>query len=281
MAYVSNYPQAPFDAVMPAGPQEIVLGIAAVALAGFVLLALAMCVKHRTALPLLFLVAGFCTVLLEPMVTHVGHAIHPEIGQIQLFKTHDRAIPWHIATIYAFYFGGVFMFMFSRIREGRFTRDFVWKSYFFTCALAYLIEIVPVHVGLWVYYEPQALWVWKGGMPLFWTFVNAGCIYMALTLIKLFYPVLRGWKEILVVPIAGMGAIMGHFGAGYLYYNAANSAAPQWLVEAAGLGSVGLALTITWFCSRLLAANTAAIFSVEAAAPARAGAPAGAATRAA
>lgn len=281
MAYTSNYPQAPYDAVMPAAAQEIVLWIAAIALGAFVLIALAMCVKHRSALPLLFLVAGFCAILLEPMVTHVGHAIHPEIGQIQLFKTLDRAIPWHIATIYAFYFGGVFMFMFSRIREGRFTREFVWKSYFFTCALAYLIEIVPLQIGLWIYYEPQALWVWKGGMPLFWTFVNAGCIYMALTMIKLFYPVLRGWKEVFVVPVAGMGVIMGHFGAGYPYYNAANSAAPQWVVEAAGFGSVAMALTIVWFCSRLLAANTLAIFSVEAKEPARSGGTIGATTKAA
>lgn len=136
MAYIPDYPQAPFDAVMPAAAQEIVLWIAIVALGLFLLLGAWQSVKHRTALPLLFFVAGFCTILLETLVTHVGHAIHPEVGQIMLFKTLDWAIPWHIALIYSFYFGGVYLFMFSRIREGTFTRDFVWKSYFFTCALA-------------------------------------------------------------------------------------------------------------------------------------------------
>jgi hypothetical protein len=265
MSYVPDYPQAPFDAVMPAAAQEIVLWIAIVALGIFSVIAVLQSIKHRTALPVLFLVAGFVTILLETLVTHMGHAIHPEIGQINLFKAADRAIPWHIALIYSFYFGGVYMFMFSRIREGTFTREFVWKSFLFTCCLAYAIEIVPVHIGLWVYYDPQALWLWKGGMPLFWTFVNAGCIYMGLTLIKLFYPILKGWKQLLVIPLSAMGAQMGHFGAGFPFYNAANSAASPMIVELSGLASVGLALLIMVFCSRMLAANTASIFAPSAA----------------
>lgn len=265
MATISNYPQAPLDAVMPAAAQEIVLGIAIVALSGFFILSLIQARKTRSLLPPLFLVAGFVTILLETLVTHMGHAVHPEIGQISIFKAADRAIPWHIVLIYSFYFGAVYMFMFERIRTGTFTREFVWKSYFFTCALAYCIEIVPVHIGLWVYYDHQALWLWKGGMPLFWTFVNAGCIYMALTLIKLFYPILTGWKQLLVIPLSAMGAQMGHFGAGFPYYNAVNSAAPVWLIELSGLASVALALLIAFMCSRLLSADTRAILAPAAA----------------
>lgn len=261
MATSSNYPQAPLDAVMPAAAQEVVLGIAVVALSGFFVLSLFQAKKTKSLLPPLFLVAGFVTILLETLVTHMGHAVHPEIGQISIFKAADRAIPWHIALIYSFYFGAVYMFMFERIRTGTFTREFVWKSYFFTCALAYCIEIVPVQIGLWVYYDHQALWLWKGGMPLFWTFVNAGCIYMALTLIKLFYPILRGWKQLLVIPLSAMGAQMGHFGAGFPYYNAVNSAAPIWLIELSGLASVALALLIAFMCSRLLSADTRAILA--------------------
>ena len=262
MANIPDYPQAPFDAVMPAAAQEIVLWIAIVALGGFFIISLIQAARTKSMLPPLFLVAGFVTILLETLVTHMGHAIHPEIGQITIFKAADRAIPWHIVLIYSFYFGAVYMFMFERIRSGGFTRAFVWKSYFFTCTLAYCIEIVPVQIGLWVYYDHQALWLWKGGMPLFWTFVNAGCIYMALTLIKLFYPILKGWKALLVIPLSAMGAQMGHFGAGFPYYNAVNSAAPIWLIELSGLASVGLALLIAFMCSRLLAADTASLLAL-------------------
>ena len=267
MANIPDYAQAPFDAVMPAAAQEIVLWIAIVALSGFFIVSLIQAARTKSLLPPLFLAAGFVTILLETLVTHMGHAIHPEIGQITIFKAADRAIPWHIVLIYSFYFGAVYMFMFDRIRNGGFTRAFVWKSYFFTCALAYCIEIVPVQIGLWVYYDHQALWLWKGGMPLFWTFVNAGCIYMALTLIKLFHPILRGWKALLVIPLSAMGAQMGHFGAGFPYYNAVNSAAPIWLIELSGLASVGLALLIAFMCSRLLAADTTAILALAPAKP--------------
>lgn len=278
MTNIPNYPQAPLDAVMPAAAQEIVLWIAIVALGGFFVISLIQAARTKSLLPPLFLVAGFVTILLETLVTHMGHAIHPEIGQITIFKAADRAIPWHIVLIYSFYFGAVYMFMFDRIRNGSFTRAFVWKSYLFTCVLAYLIEIVPVQIGLWVYYDHQALWLWKGGMPLFWTFVNAGCIYMALTLIKLFYPILRGWKQLLVIPLSAMGAQMGHFGAGFPYYNAVNSAAPIWLIELSGLASVSLALLIAFLCSRLLAADTAGLLEPDAAQakrPAREGMAAG------
>lgn len=261
MTNVTAYPQAPLDAVMPAAAQEIVLWIAIVALAGFFIVSLVQASRTKSLLPPLFLVAGFVTILLETLVTHMGHAVHPEIGQITIFKAADRAIPWHIVLIYSFYFGAVYMFMFERIRNATFTRAFVWKSYFFTCALAYCIEIVPVQIGLWVYYDHQALWLWKGGMPLFWTFVNAGCIYMALTLIKLFYPIMKGWKTLLVIPLSAMGAQMGHFGAGFPYYNAVNSAAPVWLIELSGLVSVSLALLIAFLCSRLLATDTSAILA--------------------
>ncbi len=263
MAIESVIIPAPVGAVMPAAAQEIVLWIAIVALGAFLLLGLQQSIKHRSALPLLFFVAGFVTILLEPMCTNFGHAIHPEIGQISLFKTFDRAIPWHIATIYSFYFGGVYLFMFRRIRENGFTRDFVWKSYLSICALAYAIEIVPVHIGLWVYYPPQALWVWSGGMPLFWTFVNAACIFMGLTLIKVFYPLMQGWKQLLVIPLSAMGAIMGHFGAGFPYYHAANSAASPMLVELSGLASVGLAFLIVFLCTRLLSGNTATLMAAS------------------
>ncbi len=255
--YVPPYPQAPFDAVMPAGPQAIMTWVSAIALTIFALVALRQCLRDRSMLPLLYLVAGFCTILLEPLVTHLGHAVHPEVGQWTLFKTADRAIPWHIALTYSFYFGGVFMVVMPRLFAGTVGAGFVWKSYFFTCALAYAIEIVPVHVGLWVYYDTQPLWLWKGSMPLWWTFVNASCIYFPMAMMLLFQPALRGAGQLLVVPLSIMGANMAHFGAGVFVYNAMNSSAERWVIELAGLASVGAALLIVYACTRIVMFSSA------------------------
>ena len=248
-----EYPTAPIEAVMPAALQHTVLWIASIVLGLFVLLALRQSFKQKTALPLLFLVAGFCTILLEPMVTHMGHAVHPVIGQITLFRVAERSIPWHIAIIYSFYFGGVYMFLYPRLSSGAVTAAFVWKCYWGICAFAYLIEILPVQQGLWIYYDQQALWLWKGGMPLFWTFVNASCIFFPMAIMKLLQSSLIGIKQLLVIPISVMGANMAHFGAGVPYYSAANSSASPLLIELSGLVSVGLALLVVHICAQIFA----------------------------
>ena len=266
--YVSDYPGAPFDTVMPAQAQQIALNAAIVILAGFALYGAWRCVKEKTALPLLYLVAGFCTILLEPLCTHMGHAIHPPVGQINLFSVADRAIPWHIALIYSFYFGAVYMFLMPVFTSGRVTSGFVWKAYFTICALAYAIEIVPVHVGLWVYYDKQALWLWKGGMPLFWTFVNAACIFFPMALMKVLWPMLKGAGQLLVIPLSVLGAIMAHFGAGSPFYAATNSAASDLLVNLAGLASVGLALLLMQVCVKLITLPVAVFATAAEAAPA-------------
>jgi hypothetical protein len=248
---VSDYATAPYETAMPAATQHAVLWIAALVLAGFVLIAAWKCLQQKTALPLLYLVAGFCTILMEPLVTHMGHALHPFVGQIMLFKTADREIPWHAALIYSFYFGGVYLFLMPKLLHPNVTSRFVWKSYFVICILAYLLEVVPVQLGLWVYYDRQALWFWRGGMPLWWVFVNAACIFWPMALMKIMRPCLVGAGQLLVIPLSVMGANMAHFGAGVTFYNAANSAASDWLVELSGVASVGLALLIVYICTRI------------------------------
>ena len=262
-----DYPSAPYDAIMPADAQHVVLWIAGIVLAGFFAVALWQAMKQKSALPVLFLVAGFCTILLEPLVTHMGHAVHPEIGQINLFKTADRAIPWHIAMIYSFYFGGVYMFLLPKLLSEQVTRAFVWKAYFAICVLAYLIEIVPVQIGLWVYYDHQALWIWRGGMPLFWTFVNAACIFFPMALMKLLSPSLTGVGQLLVIPLSMMGANMAHFGAGAPYYNAVNSAASPMLIELSGVASVALAFLVVHICAVMIARPQVSLASARATKP--------------
>lgn len=250
--HIYDYPTPPYDAVMPADVQHVVLWIAIVALSGFVALALWQSLKQKSALPLLYLVAGFCTILLEPLVTHMGHAVHPEIGQIMLFKTADRGIPWHIALIYTFYFGGVYMFLMPKLLKPDVSSGFVWKSYFIICVMAYAIEVIPVQMGLWVYYDHQALWLWKGGMPLFWTFVNASCIFLPMGLMVLLRSAIKGVGQLLVIPLSVMGANMAHFGAGVTYYNAVNSSASTGLIELSGVASVAMALLIVHICAVLI-----------------------------
>jgi len=254
----TNYPGPPVDAVLPAGPHEVILWITLAVLAACLLIALKVSLREKTALPVLFLLAGFCTIPLESLVCHLGHAWHPVIGQNTLYTSYGVSVPVYIALIYSFYFGGAYLAMYSRLQGKQpFTAAWVWKAYFVTCALAYLIEVVPLQLGMWIYYDKQALWLWHGGMPLFWTFVNAACIFGGLTLIRFFMPVLRGWKQILVVLLSPVGVIMVHLGTGFPFYMATNSDASQSMVELGGAVSVALALLMVAACTRVLTGHAA------------------------
>jgi hypothetical protein len=238
---------------MPALAQNIALGFGALAIVTLLVLAARQCMHYRSAVPVLFLVAGFCTVAQEPIVGVLGHGAHPTIGQISLFSALGRSIPLHIGMVYCFYYGSMYILLYPRLMAGTITAAFAWKLFWATVFGAFVFEVIPLQAGLWVYYDPQALWVWRGGMPVFWVVANAVSLMVPLTLIKVFLPACTGWKQWLVVPLSPMGAIMGHVGTGFPFYIAANAEVSQWLVELAGCVSVALGLLAVSVCARVLA----------------------------
>jgi hypothetical protein len=238
--------------VMPALPQTIALVVGAVANAVLFIIACRQCRRYRTGVPLLLLIAAACTVALEPIVGVLGHGFHPAIGQIALFTCLGRAIPLHIALIYTVYYGSFYILLYPALRAGTVTRELAWKLFWVTVVAAFVFEIPPLQAGLWVYYDPQALWVWRGGMPIFWVVANAVSLLVPLTLIKAFLPICTGWRQWLLVPLSPMGAIMGHVGTGFPFYIAANSPVPQWLVDLGGVASFGLAVLVVGVCAQVL-----------------------------
>jgi hypothetical protein len=238
--------------VMPALPQTIALSVGAIAVAALLVIAIFHCRRYRSIVPVLLLPAGFCTVALEPIVGLLGHGFHPVIGQIRLFTTLGRTIPLHIGLVYTFYYGSMYILLYPMLRVGVMTPALAWKLFWATVVGAFVFEVIPLRAGLWVYYDPQALWVWRGGMPLFWVVANAVSVMVPLTLIKVFLPACHGWKQALVVPLSPMGAIMGHVGTGFPFYIAANAGVSQWLVDSSGAASIGLALLVMRVCAHLL-----------------------------
>ena len=249
-----DFPAPPVEAIMPALAQSVALYLSLTILAVVSVMAVRMSARQKTLLPVLLLISGSCTIVLEPIIAHLGHAFHPEIGSIALFKTNNVTVPVYLAILHPCYFGSFYIVLFSRIVNDNFTGSYLWKAYFITCVLNYLIEILPVSSGLWVYYDPQALWLWKGGMPLWWTFVNAGCLFVPVALIHFLYPILKGWKQLLVIVLSPLGIGMGWFGAAFPANSVYNSSASQkpFLVELSGLASVGLAILVTFICIQVL-----------------------------
>ncbi|MDB5968361.1 MAG: hypothetical protein JWQ90_811 [Hydrocarboniphaga sp.] len=105
---------------------------------------------------------------------------------------------------------------------------------------------------MWIYYDYQPLRIWNGTAPLTWNFLNSACMLMGASLMYVTLPSLKGWKQILIVPMGPMGALMGHAGAGFPMYNAMNTDWPHWIIQASGVATVALTLMIVWICTILL-----------------------------
>ncbi|HKQ81377.1 MAG TPA: hypothetical protein VJS42_04225 [Steroidobacteraceae bacterium] len=259
---VVDYPVAP-DLAIPEKLQTLFLYLTIVAAAAIVVVALRMAVQRRSAVPVLMAIGGFAAILMEPVVTFLGHAVHPKTGQIVMFEMVSRAIPWHIGLGYMAGFGAFYLFLYARFLDGTLTTATVWKATLITAGCYFIGEAYPVQQGLWVYYEYQPLWLWKGTAPVTWNILNSTSMLASLTLMLVALPYLRGIAQLLLIPLAIAGAYMGHMGAGFPMYNVINSTASPWLMELAGVASVLMALTIVWLCSMVLVRESKQIASVE------------------
>lgn len=255
-ALAVNWPVPP-DAATPQGLQMIFLVATIVATAAVFVWSLVLARQYRSAIPVLMVVAGFAAILLETIVTFLGHAIHPAPGQIMLFEAVGRAIPWHIALGYTAGFGVFYLTCYPKMVAQSFTPAFVWKACFITAACYFVGEAYPVSHGLWIYYDYQPMRIWNGTAALTWNFLNTACMLMGATLMAVTLPYLKGIKQLLIIPMGPMGALMGHMGAGFPMYNAMNTDWPHWAIEISGAMSVALAIMIFWICTILLTRRAA------------------------
>jgi hypothetical protein len=254
MSRPAELPVPPVDAVMP-HTAMLWFGGASVVLSAFCFAAgLHLARRERRPFPLLLPVAGMCTVVLEATVCHLGHCWHPVVGQWTLYTSNGVSVPVYLAFSYCFYFSGLFLVAYPLISKGRLTGRHLWRLYGGGCVMASVVEIYVMRTNLWIYYGPQALWLWKGTLPLWWVFTNVACILLALTLVAVFYPVLTGWKQLLVLPLSPLGAYMGHLAVGAPYYLliGSNAGADQTLVELSGIASLALALLVVAGCGHVL-----------------------------
>jgi hypothetical protein len=248
--YFPDYLQFPPITLMDPTLQTVTLWASFITLGICLIFAARMGAKYKTLVPVLFFVAGFCNIVLEPFVDRLGHCIFAIQGQLTLFETNGHPIPLFAAVIYSFYFGAIWLILYPRYLKKSLTSSFIWKLYLANCLFAFVLEILPVKYGLWVYYGHQPLWLGPPTLSLFWTMLNPVCILTGFTFITRLHYMLRGWKQILLIPLSMSGAIMGHIGAGFPYYSVANSSlnTSPLIIQLSGILSIGMGLLIVKVC---------------------------------
>lgn len=251
----STIPVAP-ALIMPEPLQTIFFWISLAAAIGMLVYAVFVARRVHSLIPV-FLVAGaFCSIPLETLAGFLGHVVHPAQGSIALFSAVDRTIPWHIAFGYTAGFSAVYLVIYQKALSGNLYQSTIFKTALITAILYFVGEIVGVSTGLWAYFEPQPLWIWKMTEPPVWGMLNATSEIFGAALVVFLLPHLQGIRQALVVLICPVATLMGHFGAGFPWYNMINSSATPGMMTAATLLSMALAVLVWWISSILATAPT-------------------------
>ena len=210
--------------------------------------------RTRSVLPLLVLPAGFVTVVVEATVAHLGYVWHPIIGQTEPYNSYGMSIPVYLGFVYAFYFGLTYLCGLGRAASAPFTKGWLWGAAGLGAIGAFVMEIPVVRTGIWIYYGPQSLWIWKDTLPVCWVFMNVACLFTATTAVLLLRHWLRGWRALGIIPLSPIAAYMGHIGAGFPWYLTANStlADNPLALQASGVVTALLSLFIISACIHLL-----------------------------
>jgi len=258
----STIPVAPVLA-MPEPLQTIFFWVSLAAAIGMLIYAIFVARRVGSFIPVFLVIGAFCSIPLETIAGYLGHVVHPAEGSIALFSAVDRTIPWHIAFGYTAGFSAVYLVIYQKALAGTLYQSTVFKTAAITALLYFVGETAGVATGLWVYFEPQPLWILKFTEPPIWGMLNASSEIFGAALVVFLLPHLQGMRQALVVLICPMATLMAHFGAGFPWHNAINSSASPMLMNAATLLSMALALLVWWVASILATAPNRAVNSAN------------------
>ena len=209
--------------------------------------------KTSSVLPILFWIGGLCTVVLEPVADVMGNVIHSPDGAWVVFSVEDHPIPWHVLLCYPWYFGGLPIVIFERMRARDVDRKFWWDHYLLVGMLVPLVEVVPAHYNIWVYYGHQPLKI--GATPIGIAASNICAVMLVTLLIYMLLPILKGWRQLLVVPLMPAVAMGAHAGSGvfnYVVLGQDTVDTPNWIIQASALAAIGLSVMLVYLMLELV-----------------------------
>ncbi|MBT8343039.1 MAG: hypothetical protein KJP07_23775 [Desulfatitalea sp.] len=217
---IANYPEPPYDVVMPANWQlvfTILLGAVALLFWGY---AIYLYKKERDPMPILAMIGGTICPFVEPLVDNLGLVWFPIHDNWVWHSSFGREIPIMVAFAYMWYFGAFTYLTANQFKKGISARQ-VWKWFFVMVFIEFCLEPIPINLGLWMYYGKQPFLFF--GFPLWWPVINATGMFCAALLVHKMRPHLKGWSVLLIALLVPSGDMMGNAAAGWPLWAALNS----------------------------------------------------------
>ncbi|MBR9908730.1 MAG: hypothetical protein GYB33_00070 [Gammaproteobacteria bacterium] len=242
-----HYTQPPAELIMPAMPQLVTTVIYGIGALVFVIYALRLCARHKSAMPVYFILGALLSIYFEPVVDLLGNAVHPQIGQYNIVTSNGHPVPWAVFVGYVWYFAAPLLLCYDQFKSQQLSPSFVWKVFAGVVVGAAIVEQIPLYFGTWVYYGYQSIKI--GFIPVWWVFANTAAVLVPFLIIYKLFPVLKGWRQLLVIVLIPSGAFMGHSAVGWPMYNALGTNTetfPHWIIQCASLAAVGLSVIVVW-----------------------------------
>jgi hypothetical protein len=200
--------------------------------------------RRRDSLPILALIGGGLTSLLEPLWDTIGHLRWAPKNPMS-FTNFGIHIPALIPPCYSLFMGLEAYWVYTILRRGCRVRHFMLA--FAAVALSDAIMEHPgVNLDAYQYYGTQPFMFWPDKWPWYWAFINGASICTIGALIYFVWPRLqrRGWHKLAVLALGPIGMAMAEFTTGFpvfLSINANISSALAWVV-----GSLTLIFAVVW-----------------------------------
>lgn len=205
---------------------------------------------------LLMMAGGALTSLAEPFLDVVCACWHPEINQPTAFELIGRPIPWWVVAAYTFYFGALGSLSFAAFEKGAVKRA-MWLWFAVPILVDIVMEELMLAADLYHYYGNQPLIAFFK-FPLWFAASNSIGEFVAVALVVLMAPHLRGWKLALVPLSMPISDIIGFSASALPTWVAINTeGVPNLLVQLAGVLTFVIATLMAYGLIALLAQDSA------------------------
>lgn len=163
----------PWDAVMPAGPQTILIALSVLVAALSIWFVSAEHKRRNDWVPVFAFVGGGLAVFYEPLGDILVSVLYPIHGQIGWIDVMGRKVPLFIGVLYFWYMSVPAIYFLRQLEHGL-SAATLWRNYALVIAIAIGIEIFGVSLDAWVYYGSQPYVVF--GVPLWAPFTYGGFV---------------------------------------------------------------------------------------------------------
>lgn len=243
----------PVDRIMPQQGQMIAMVVFGAMALVLTLYAIYVAFTHRSWLPVLFLVGGLLNTAVEPISNVLGNIIHSPVGQVNAFTSEGHPIPWYACFAHIVLVAVIGVLFFRKYVERTMTAAFWWKTVIVYAAIFVCTVHFFLKAGLWFYYGNHGLKI--GEVSLAMLSSNIAALVIAPLMVYRLMPILKGWKQLIVVPLLPCVTTAIHTGVhlpAYTVLGQDTATLPTWVLHTGNLMSFGLGIMMLWIFINLV-----------------------------